>query len=116
MGFVNVRKFTPFVRNVAVTLGLAPKLPFVSVMKLVMLMVPAAIVNGNWNAGVCAKEVVFVAGPPPPPAAGLIETAQLDQLAAAPVVVHELVTLLAPGMRLTAPRLTVPFWLGKLQY
>ena len=76
-GFVSVRKFTPWVRNVAVTFGLGLKMPFVSVMKLVMLMVPAAIVNGNWNDGVCAKDVVFVAGPPPPPAAGLMDMAPM---------------------------------------
>ena len=115
---VSVRKLTPFACNVAVMrFGLAAKAaaPLVMVMKLVMLTAPpAGIVNGKANAGVWTNEVVFVVGPPPP-AAGLMETAQLDQLVPL-VVVHELVTLLAPGMRLTAPKLIVPDWLGKLQY
>ena len=75
---VSVRKFTPLVRNVAVTrLGLAAKAaaPLVMVMELVMLTAPpAGIVNGAANEGVCANDVVFVAGPPPPPAAGLMAT------------------------------------------
>ena len=96
VGLPKVRKSTPFVCNVAVTLGLAPKLPLVRVIKLVMLMrPPAGRTNGALNAGVWVNVVTLVPGPVTliPAAAGLMDTA-ISAQAWDVEFVHLFVTLL----------------------